>query len=322
MARLTGTAGGVAVSSGTAALHLALVALGIGPGDDVILPSYLCAGPLHAIEHAGATPRLVDCDPTTYNLDPTHVKRSLTRKTKALIVPHLFGLPADLAELTRLGLPVIEDCAQALGATYRGKPVGAIGELTICSFYATKVITTGEGGMLLTRDARLLRRAQDLREYDKRRTFRTRFNYKMTDFQAALGLSQLRQLPDFLAMRRALAERYHQELNGLPLAGPVVPADRDHIFYRYVVRVNRGLETVLTRLEQEGVSARRPVFYPLHRYLKLAGFPGTEEAWRTALSLPIYPSLGDEIDRVIAAVRGIFSAQATGLGRKAARSKG
>lgn len=278
----------------------------------MILPSYLCAGPLHAIQHAGATPRLVDCDPTMYNLDPAHVKRTLTRKTKALLVPHLFGLPADLSELTSLGVPVIEDCAQALGATYRGKPVGGIGDLAICSFYATKVITTGEGGMLLARDARLLRLATDLRDYDERRTFRTRFNYKMTDFQAALGLSQLRQLPGFLARRRALADRYNQELKGLPLAGPSAPEDRDHIYYRYVVRVTRGLETMLTRLERAGVSARRPVFRPLHRYLDQEGFPGTEEAWRTALSLPIYPSLGDDIERVVAAVRGLFLGHAAG----------
>lgn len=306
VAALVGAAGGVACSSGTAALHLALLTLGIGPGDQVILPSFLCAGPLHAIQHAGATPLLADCDPTTYNLDLSHVKRILTRKSKAILVPHLFGLPADLTELLSLGVPIIEDCAQALGATYRGRPVGGIGTLSICSFYATKVITTGEGGMLLSRDARLLRRAQDLRNYDQRRTLRTRFNYKMTEFQAALGLSQLRKLPDFLAARRTLAERYHQQLERLPLVPPVVPDDRTHIFYRYVVRVTGGLGKMLTRLEEAGISARRPVFRPLHRYLKPAGFPGTEAAWRTALSLPIYPTLGDDIDRVVSAVRAIF----------------
>lgn len=321
VAGLVGAAGGVAVSSGTAALHLALVALGIGPGDEVILPSYLCAGPLHAIQHTGASPHLADCDPTTFNLDLTHVKRILTRKSKAILVPHLFGLPADLTELASLGVPIIEDCAQALGATYQGRPVGGIGTLSICSFYATKVITTGEGGMLLSRDARLLRQAQDLRDYDQRRTFRTRFNYKMTDLQAALGLSQLQRLPDFLAKRRALAERYSRGLQGLPLVGPVIPADRTHIFYRYVVRVTGGLRSVLTLLEQAGICARRPVFRPLHRYLRLAGFPGTDEAWRTALSLPIYPMLGDDIDRVIAAVGAIFSKQADGHSRKRISSK-
>lgn len=321
VAGLVGAAGGVAVSSGTAALHLALVALGIGPGDEVILPSYLCAGPLHAIQYAGASPRLADCDPTTYNLDLAHVKRILTRKSKAILVPHLFGLPADLTDLASFGIPIIEDCAQALGATYQGRPVGGIGTLSICSFYATKVITTGEGGMLLSRNARLLRQAQDLRDYDQRRTFRTRFNYKMTDLQAALGLSQLQRLPDFLAKRRALADRYNRGLQRLPLLGPVVSADRTHIFYRYVVRVTGGLRNVLTLLEQAGVCARRPVFRPLHRYLKLAGFPGAEETWRTALSLPIYPMLGGDIDRVIAAVRALFSGQAGGHGRKRISSK-
>lgn len=321
VAGLVGAAGGVAVSSGTAALHLALVTLGIGPGDEVILPSYLCAGPLHAIQHAGASPVLADCDPATYNLDPLHVERILTRRSKAILVPHLFGLPADLAELLSLGVPIIEDCAQALGAAYQGRPVGGIGTLSICSFYATKVITTGEGGMLLSRDARLLRRAQDLRDYDERRTFRTRFNYKMTDFQAALGLSQLRRLPDFLATRLALADRYSQQLQGLPLAGPIVPADRDHIFYRYVVRVTGRLQRMLTLLEQAGICAKRPVFRPLHRYLRLAGFPGTEEAWRTALSLPIYPTLGRDIERVIAAVRRIAPEQAGNHGRQRIASK-
>lgn len=305
MADLVGTAGGVAVSSGTAAIHLALLVLGIRPGDQVILPSFLCAGPLHAIQHVGATPLLADCDPVTYNLDLNHVRRILTRKSKAILVPHLFGLPADLTEALSLGVPIIEDCAQALGATYRGKPVGGIGTVSICSFYATKVITTGEGGMLLSSDARLLRRARDLRDYDQRQTMRTRFNYKMTDFQAALGLSQLQRLPDFLAKRRALADRYRRQLSGLPIARPVIPADRTHIFYRYIVRVGGKLRRMQTGLEQAGICARRPIFRPLHRYLKLTGLPGTEEAWRTALSLPIYPTLGNDMDRVTAAVRAI-----------------
>ncbi|MDE2180080.1 MAG: DegT/DnrJ/EryC1/StrS aminotransferase family protein [candidate division NC10 bacterium] len=321
LAGLTGAAGAVATSSGTAALHLALVALGIGPGDDVILPSYVCAGPLHAIQHTGATPLLVDCDPHTYNLDPIHVKRTLTRRTKAILAPHLFGLPADLAALLSLGVPIIEDCAQALGATYQGRPVGGIGTLGICSFYATKVITTGEGGMLLSSDADLLHRARDLRDYDERPTLRTRFNYKLTDFQAALGLSQLQKLPDFLAKRRALAARYHRRLQDLPLIIPFVPADRDHIFYRYVVRVTGGLKIMLTRLAQAGVTARRPVFRPLHRYLNLTGFPGTEEVWQTALSLPIYPTLGNDIVRVIRAVRAIFSGQAGDRSRQRIASK-
>jgi dTDP-4-amino-4,6-dideoxygalactose transaminase len=291
-----------------------------------MVPSLTFVATANAVAYCGAAPAFADVEADTWCLSVDSVERLLSPQTKGIIPVHLYGHPCDMGPLLELarakGLWVVEDCAEALGATYDGRPVGSFGTLSTFSFYGNKMVTTGEGGMLLARDVRLLRRAQDLRDYDERRTFRTRFNYKMTDFQAALGLSQLRQLPVFLAKRRALADRYNQELRGLLLAGPFVPADRDHIFYRYVVRVGRGLETMLSRLERAGVSARRPVFRPLHRYLKLAGFPGTEEAWRTALSLPIYPTLKGDIERVIGAVRRLFLGQAGGLDKKIVRARG
>ncbi|MFA4932791.1 MAG: DegT/DnrJ/EryC1/StrS aminotransferase family protein, partial [Caldisericia bacterium] len=150
LSEFVGVKGGVATNSGTSALHLALLALEVGKGDEIILPSYVCTALLNAINYVGATPVLVDIEPDSFNLDAKRVKESLTEKTKAIIVPHLFGLPADMEELQSFGIPLIEDCAQALGATYKGKQAGSFGALSIFSFYATKVIASGEGGMVLS----------------------------------------------------------------------------------------------------------------------------------------------------------------------------
>lgn len=308
MARRLGLSHAAAVSSGTAALHLALLALGVGPGDEVLLPSLVCSAPLHAILAAGATPRLADCDPATANLDPAAARRAVGRRTKALIVPHAFGLPADLAELCDLGPPVIEDCAQALGATYRGRPAGSLGDICVLSFYATKVLATGEGGMVLARRRQLIERVRDLRSYDERATFRPRFNYKMSDLSAALGLCQLARLDDLLARRRALAAVYDRGLAGTPVRLPARPADRTHGFFRYVVAADRGAAPILARLAARRIAARRPVFRPLHRYLKLSGFPGASRAWRGMVSLPIYPTLGAaQVTRVARALREVAS---------------
>jgi perosamine synthetase len=295
---------GVAVNSGTAALHLALVGLGLGPGHEVILPSYVCVAPLHAVEYVGATPRLADVDPGSYNLDPADVRRRMTRRTRAIIVPHLFGLPADLDALLELGVPLIEDCAQALGATYRGQAVGGFGVACILSFYATKLLTTGEGGMILSRDRSLLGRLRDLRDYDERRRHALRYNYKLTDLQAALGRSQLARFPATLARRAAIAARYRRAWAALPLRLPEPDGLRTHAYHRFAAAVPGRATTVARMLDTQGVSARPPVFQPIHRTLGLAGFPGAEEAWRHALSLPLYPGLtAREQGQVVRAVR-------------------
>lgn len=296
------------VSSGTAALHLALLALDVGPGDEVVLPSLVCSAPLHAILAAGARPRLADCDPATANMDPAAARRALGRRTKAIIVPHAFGLPADLTELCTLGPPVIEDCAQGLGAAYRGRPAGSLGDVCVLSFYATKVLATGEGGMVLSRRRRLVERVRDLRGYDERKTFRPRFNYKMTEMAAALGLCQLARLDEFLARRGALAVAYDRELVETPLRLPPRPADRTHAFHRYVVNAGRRAGSILAALEVRGIAARRPIFRPLHASLRLTGFPGSAQAWRGMVSLPIYPTLTRAgVTRVARAVREVCS---------------
>lgn len=292
-AHWVGVKGAVAVSSGTAALHLGLLALGIGKGDEVLLPSYVCTALLNAIHYTGAIPRLVDIDPDSFNIDPGGVKKALSRRSKAIIAPHLFGLPVDMDALTVFEVPIIEACAQSVGATYHGRMTGGFGIFSFVSFYATKLITTGEGGMLLSNSLRLLKRVRELREYDERDRYRISFNYKMTDLQAALGRIQLKRLPTFLEKRKALAQRYRRALESLPVQLPLEYPDRDHCYYRFVIKVKGQVEPYLSRFHQTGITCRRPVYRPLHWYLRQTGFPRTDQIFRQALSLPLYPALSD-----------------------------
>jgi perosamine synthetase len=303
VAETLGVSGAAAVSSGTAALYLALRALGVGARDEVLLPSYVCSALIHATEATGATARLVEVDPDTFNLAADDARRRLRRRTKAVIVPHLFGLPADLDELLALGPAVIEDCAQTLGVSYRGRPVGSFGAAAICSFYATKLVAAGEGGMVACASSTLLAKIRDGRAYDERRRFVRSFNFKLSGLQAALGLNQLRRLPLMVARRRRIARRYNQALAGMPWRRPVTPADREHAYYRYVVRIPEGVDRVMARLLAAGVTARRPVFRPIHRYLNQAGFSVTDRLWQEALSLPMYPGLTErELRRIVSAI--------------------
>jgi dTDP-4-amino-4,6-dideoxygalactose transaminase len=307
MAAFVGVRGGVACNSGTTALELALMALGVGRGDEVILPSYVCAAPWLAVRRVGATPKLVDIEPDSYAIDPVQAKKALTKRTRAIVVPHLFGLPADLTRLQALHVPLIEDCAQTLGATERGRMVGSVGAAAVCSFYATKLLCTGEGGMLLARKAVILERGRVLREYDEEPLLVPGgSNRKMTDLQAALGLSQMRRLRWFLQRRKAIAGMYRKAFAATGVTLPAVPSGRTHCYYRFVIRLQDGrhssLEKVMARLDHRGVQCRRPVFRPLHRYLNLKGFPESEEAHRTALSLPIYPSMSDRMVRRVVTV--------------------
>ena len=296
-----GVEAAAAVAAGSAALELALRALGVGAGDEILVPTYACDALHHAVTRCGAHPVLVDADPATSSLDPADARRRLTPRTRAVIVPHAFGLAAPLAPFLALGPPVIEDCAQALGAVRDGRPAGSAGAAAVCSFYATKLLTTGEGG-LVGGPARLVARVRDAREYDERPDLVPRFNYKLTDIQAALGRSQLARFDDFLARRRAIADRYRTRLHGLPcrLPGEAGPA---HVYHRFVIEVERPLGAVIAALERRGVCARRPVFRPIHRALGLDGYPEADRLWERALSLPCYPALTDaEVDRVAAAL--------------------
>jgi perosamine synthetase len=306
MAGFFGLQGGVAVSSGTAALELALRALRIGAGDEVIMPSYVCPAPWLATQRVGAQATLVDIDLNTFNIDPLAACQAVTNKTRAIIVPHLFGLPADLTALERLGIALIEDCAQTLGATEQGRPVGTVGRLTVCSFYATKLLCAGEGGMVLSNEGALLERVRSLREYDGAPTLDpSSCNLKLTDLQAALGLSQLGRLSTFHERRSLLGAAYREALSSKAAVCPSVPSGRTHGYYRFTIRLPHlrtdpeGLLGLISRLEQQGIHCRKPVFRPLHRYLDQSGFPNSDEADRTALSIPLYPDLTDDEVRQI-----------------------
>ncbi len=303
VAGLLGLAGGVATSSGTAALHAALLALGVGPGDEVLVPTYVCSAVLYAVQATGARAVPVDVLPDG-NVDPDVARHAVTRRTRALVATHAFGIPADVDALLGLDVPLVEDVAQALGARYRGRPAGSFGHVTVCSFYATKVITSGgEGGMVLAQDRSLLARVRRLCTSDARGRER-RFNYRMTDLQAAVGRVQLGRLDEFASRRRALAATYTRALDGwgLELPRPCSPG-AEPVWYRYVVRCQEA-PRLLRHLRRNGVEAKRPVKQPLHRTLGLSGFPVADRLHATSLSLPIYPCLSEqEVNEVARLVR-------------------
>ena len=298
-----------AVSSGTASLHLALSALGIRPGDEVVAPSYTCASVLCAIQHTGARVRFVDIEADTLNISHRTVSERLTRRAKAVIVTHTFGFPAPLRELLSLGVPVVEDCATALGATYQGRPVGSWGACSIVSLYATKMICAGEGGMVCTNDARVIRRVRDVSDPGQRAQWRLRYNYKLSDLAAGLALSQLRRLPRMLARRRAIAARYRRAFADCPVQMPRALPGTNPTYYRFIIASPRA-DAIIRRARRAGIGCDRPVCRPLHRYAASAPggkFPHTDAVFRSAVSIPIYPALSDEqIDRIITRMQRIL----------------
>lgn len=291
----------VATSSGTTALHLALECLDVGKKDEVILPTGVCHSLLNSIHYCGAKPVLVDIDYNDLNISVEDVKRKITTKTKAIIAPHMYGKPADLDSLMDFGINVIEDCAHAIGANIRNEKVGAIGDAAMFSFYATKMMATGEGGMVTFKSKEALEKARDLREYNFKETYKLRYNYKMTDMQAALGITQLAKLPKFIEKRRTLAESYNNAFQSVPVE---LPDLNGSVFYRYIFHLKKpNVKKTVKALEKNGISSQCPV-HPLHRLLNVKGFENAEKALKTALSIPIYPSLSkEEFDKVVKTVK-------------------
>jgi len=290
------------VSSGTSALFLALWALGIKSGDEVLAPSYVCSAILNAIFMLKAKPLLVDINPDDFNISYESTKKLITKKAKAIIIPHTYGVPADLSKFKKLGLPIVEDCAQALGATYKDQKVGTIGDVGVFSFYATKLMTTGHGGMISSRNKFFINKIKDYREFDLRKKYFPRFNFKMTDIQAALGLSQLKRLNSFIKKRENIAQRYTKVLLGFNLERQMNKSGGKRIYYRYVI-ISKNVLKLKQVLLKNAVKAIVPITSEelLHNYLRLPKkrFPHAENVSKNTLSLPIYPAMkNNEITKV------------------------
>ena len=313
LARAAGTQHAVAVSSGTAALHVAVLALGIGEGDEVLVPAYTFPATANVVALAGGRPVLVDVDPVTMNIDPHDAARRVTARTKAALAVHLFGRPARLDELP--DVPVLEDAAGALGATRAGKPCGSLGRLACFSFHPRKIVTTGEGGAVTTDDASLAERVRSLRHhgwspsdaYDDMP--KPAFNYRISDVLCALGLPQMRRLEELLAARERVAAAYAERLAHLDVVLPQAdPGDR-HGLQAYVVQVDRR-DAVMAGLRAEGIQCQIGT-YALHRlgaYRDQGPFPGGDAAFERALALPLHGRLTEaDLDRVAEALDNLVS---------------
>lgn len=321
---------GVAVSNGSAALDTALLSLGLTPGAEVIMPDFTIISCAAAVIRAGARPVLIDADPLTWNMDVTRIEAKITPRTEAIMAVHLYGLPVDLDPILELarhyGLKVIEDAAEAIGQTYRGRPCGSFGTVSVFSFYANKHLTTGEGGMIVTDDPLLAGKCRSLRNlcFQPKQRFihdELGFNFRLTNLQAALGLAQLERLDRFIARKKAMGAAYQELLTGLPGVQQPLPrtdyADNNYWVYGLVVRdeVSPPVETIMAKLRERRIDTR-PFFRPMSRqpvfhkmgYFKDEAYPVAEKIGERGFYLPSGLALTQEqIIRVAAVARSIFS---------------
>ncbi len=308
----------VAVSSGTSALHIALLAHGIGPGDEVITPAFSFVASANCALFVGARPVFADIEPEYFTLDPSAVARLITSRTRAIVAVHLFGQPCDMDAIVALArehdLVIIEDACQAHGARLKGRRVGTWG--TACySFYPTKNMTTGEGGMITTNNAAVAERARLIRDHGSRQRYVHEvlgYNLRMTEFQAAIGLVQLRKLETWNAQRQANAAYLTERLASIDgVVTPQVRAGATHVFHQYTIRI-RDRDAAAKQLTERGIGVG--IYYPtpIHQqplYRRLGyddHLPQAEAASREVLSLPVHPSLATaELDLIVEAVASL-----------------
>jgi dTDP-4-amino-4,6-dideoxygalactose transaminase len=310
----------VAVNSGTAALHLSLMALGFGPGDEVIIPSFSFAATANVVRLVGATPVFVDIEPGSFNLDPDAVAAAITPRTVAIMPVHLYGLPAAMDQIMAIAeqndLAVVEDAAQAHGAAIEGKQVGSFGIAGCFSFYPTKNMHSLEGGMVSTADANLARTLRLLRNQGMERRYQNEIvgmNMRLTDVSAAIGRVQLGQLPEWTERRRANAAYLNEHLTGV-VTPPVSPGYR-HVYHQYTIRVGGDRDAFSAALKELGVGSAAYYPTPIHRlrpFLNADGtvgdwkLPETDRAAEEVLSLPIFPTLTQgQLDRIVEAVNTV-----------------
>jgi len=299
---------GIAVTNGTVALHLALATLGVGPQDEVIVPAFDMIAASNAVLYTGAKPVLADSEPNTWNIDTDEIAKKITKKTKAIIVVHLYGHPANMDPIMKIAedydIYLIEDAAEAHGAEYKGRKVGSIGDIGCFSFYANKIITTGEGGMLTTNNAEVAERARKLRDQSYNMKLRNwlvhdeiGYNYRMTSLQAAVGLAQLERIEDFIKIHRENARLYNsllKKVNGINLP-PEEPWAKN-VYWMYTVLVDEkgfgiSRDELMIELEKTGIDCRS-VFYPVHKQpaykdmFKGETYPIAEDLSKKGVNLP------------------------------------
>ncbi|HEV8654706.1 MAG TPA: DegT/DnrJ/EryC1/StrS family aminotransferase [Candidatus Limnocylindria bacterium] len=323
VASYVGAKHGIATTSCTTGLHLALASIGVGRGDEVIVPSFTFIASANAVLYTGADVVFCEIDARTFNVDPNDIEKRITRRTRAIMPIDQIGLACDIGAVNdiakRHGIDVVEDAAPAIGESYRGRRVGSNAHQTVFSFHPRKVITTGEGGMITTDDDALADRARKLRAHamsvsdlERHRSDRViieeyndlGFNYRMTDIQASIGLVQLRRLDELLTVRRAKAKRYNEELSEIRgIEVPFVPPYAQHTYQSYCLRLTKECrldrEELMTHLLRRGIATRRGVMAShqektyTSRYGNLR-LPVTEEATRTTMLIPLYASMTDE----------------------------
>lgn len=325
-AELCGTHTAVGVCNGTVALHLALLALDVRPGDEVLVPSLTYVATANAVRYVGAEPVFVDVDPATWCIDPEKIEASITRRTKAIIPVHLYGHPADMDAINHIaaihGLWVVEDAAEAHFARYKGRPVGSLASLATFSFYGNKIITCGEGGALTTNDAQLELRIRTLRgqgvDPNRRYFFPVSgYNFRLTNVACALLCAQLERYETLLAARQRVFDHYRQGLADVPgigfqpTAGWATPSPWLFCITIDETRYGRTREELMRALEERGIETR-PFFLPLHRlppfreHSSRRGehLPVTDRLGASGLNLPTYPSLSDkDIDMIVSVIR-------------------
>jgi len=304
----------IAVNTGTAALHLAIVGAGIKRGDEVILPSFTFVATAEVVAMAGATPIFVDIDPQTYNISLKEVEKAITKRTKAIMPVDLYGLPVDMQPIRQIAdkheMVVIEDSAQAHGASYEGKPIGAFADAACWSFYASKNMTTGEGGMITINDNELARKMRFMRSHGEKEKYKSLMlghNYHMPEIQAAIGCVQLEKLPKFSAKRRQNVKRLTAELGkAKSLQLPKEPKGCKHSWYLYTIRLKgaerKKRDETVKALRQKGIGAEVYYTTPIHLmpyYRKFGRYrlPETEKAAKQVFSLPVHPGVtAEQID--------------------------
>ena len=301
----------IAVNTGTSALHLAIMGAGIKRGHEVVLPSFTFVATAEVIAMAGAKPVFVDINPETYNISPSEIEKVITKKTKAIMPVDLYGLPADMQPIREIAetheLTIVEDAAQAHGASYKRKPPGAFADAACWSFYASKNMTTGEGGMITTNNDELAENVRFMRSHGEKEKYRSLIlghNYRMPEMQAAIGLIQLKKLPKFVAKRRENAKRLSAKLRKAEILQlPKEPKGYKHSWYLYTVRLKgakgRRRDKIVETLKQKGIGAEVYYVNPIHLmpyYRKFGKYrlKETEKAAKQVFSIPVHPGVTTE----------------------------